>query len=145
MPVATIGLFALALVVIGLAFAVNKLVDNGGNDTLSPADTVRTQTAQKTQAAQGQTTQPAGQPTGATNQTPGANQTPGNNQTPANKTPGATTTSTGGGKTYVVQAGDTCGAIAAANNVTLAALEQANGLTDDTCPNIQVGQTLKIP
>ena len=62
MPVATIGLFALALVVIGLAFAVNQLVDNGSGNSISPADQVRTTTAQKTQAAQGgQSTQPAGQ------------------------------------------------------------------------------------
>ncbi|MGE5072425.1 MAG: LysM peptidoglycan-binding domain-containing protein, partial [Anaerolineae bacterium] len=44
---------------------------------------------------------------------------------------------------YTVQAGDTLGAIAAANNTDVGALMQANGLTD---PNtLSVGQKLTIP
>jgi D-alanyl-D-alanine carboxypeptidase len=44
---------------------------------------------------------------------------------------------------YVVQAGDTLGAIAAQFGVTLDALMQANGITDPA--SLQVGQVLTIP
>ena len=54
------------------------------------------------------------------------------------ETPGA-----GGQQTYVVQAGDTLGAIAAEFGVTVDAIVQANEITD---PNLIVpGETLVIP
>ena len=48
-------------------------------------------------------------------------------------------------KTYVVKSGDTCGAIASQNGVTLDELKKANRTIDDGCTNIHAGDTLKIP
>ncbi len=63
MPVMTIGLFALAVVVIAIAFAINNLTDDGGNDQTSPGDSVATAAAlDKTKTAQAG----GGQPTTAT-------------------------------------------------------------------------------
>jgi LysM repeat protein len=142
MPVATVGLFALAIVVIVLAFAIQHLAGDGGTN-LTAAETFATTQAQKAtaNAGSGTQTQPAATTT-ATNGTPGAT-------TAANKTPGATTpagtAAPGGQKTYVVKSGDICSTIAAANGITLQQLEDANGLTDDSCTRLQVGQTLKLP
>lgn len=146
MPVATIGLFALALVIVGLAFAIQQLVGDGGDGGISPADSVATRDAvNKTRTAQAANgTQPAATQT----QQPGNNQTPGASQTgTASRTTTATASGTpgAGGKTYVVKAGDFCGTIAESNGVTLAALLAANNMSEDDCTRLAVGQTLKIP
>jgi len=147
MPVATIGLFALAIIVIAIAFLIQQAV--GGDDgKLSPADVVATNQAQKTQspvATQGnQTKAPTGTPGTATgSRTAGATGTAATTGTPgtttATKTPGA------GGKTYVVKAGDFCGTIAESQGVTLQALLDANKMTEADCTKLQPGQELKIP
>lgn len=142
MPAATIGLFALAIVIIGITVFI--LNNSGGDDgQLSGADALETtQALSKTQQAQtprvgntvlpGQTTQPG--------QTPGTPGTPGTPRTATGSiTPGT------GGREYEVKSGDFCGTIAAANNVTLEALLQANNMTEDACTRLQVGQKLKLP
>ena len=63
---------------------------------------------------------------------------------PATVSPNGTQTASPA-KTYVVKAGDTCGAIASANGVTLDELKKANRTIDDGCTNIHAGDTLKIP
>ena len=139
MPAATIGLFALAIVIIGITIFI--LSSAGGDDgQLSGADALATtQALSQTQQAQtprvantvvpGQTTQPG--------QTPG---TPGTPRTATGSTtPGA------GGREYEVKSGDFCSTIAEANNITLAALLQANNMTEDACTRLQVGQKLKLP
>ena len=147
MPVATIGLFALAVIVIALAFAINNLVGGGGDDSnLSSADVVATRAAEKAS----QTAKAGGAPTNAPAQT----QTPGGAAT-ATLAPGQTRTTTatagsatpGGAaaKTVTVKAGDTCGAIASANNITLQQLLTANNKTEDDCTRLQVGDVLKLP
>jgi len=145
MPVATIGLFALALVVVGLAFGIQSLVGDGGDNGVSPADAVATRDAlNKTKTAQatgGTQTQAPGQ---TQTQQPGQSVTPGTG-TPTNRTPSASGTPGTGAKTYTVKSGDTCGSIAQNNGVTLAALLQANNLTEDDCRRLAVDQILKIP
>ena len=49
------------------------------------------------------------------------------------------------GGTYTVEVGDTCGAIAAANGVTLQAFLAANPVIDAECSNLDAGQVVKIP
>ena len=143
MPVATIGLFALALVVIGIAFAINSLVSGSGNSTLSPADQFATNQALTTKAGGGQpgsqTTTPA-----ASQTAPAGTTTPGTQPAGSATAAGSTTAVAGGAGTYTVAAGDTCGAIASANGLTLAQLEQLNGLTDATCQQIKPGDVLKL-
>lgn len=63
---------------------------------------------------------------------------------PATVSPNGTQTASPA-KTYIVKAGDTCGAIASANGVTLDELKKANRTIDDGCTNIHAGDTLKIP
>lgn len=142
MPVATIGLFVLAIVVIALAVAVQQMVGGDGGAKISPADTVGTQTAQKKTIAAGggQQTRPAGQTTPATSQTAAPGQTPG-----GSTTPGASPTAGAGAKTYTVLDGDTCGAIAIAKNITLQQLLDANKMTEADCSKLDVGQVLKLP
>jgi LysM repeat protein len=148
MPVATIGLFALAIVVIVLAFAIEQMVGDGGGDSQAPADAVATRDAlnrtRTAQAGGGDTTPTT--PTTPTTQTPG-NQTgtpPNGGQTPTTRTPSPGATS-GTGTTYVVQDGDSCFAIAEANDVTLQELLDANDLTEDDCTRLNVGDELIIP
>ncbi|WP_322797313.1 LysM peptidoglycan-binding domain-containing protein [Tepidiforma sp.] len=145
LPVATIGLFALALVVLVMAFAIQQIVDDDGNSTISPADAVATRDAlnrtQTAQAASGTPTPPTQQ--AGTTGTPGAGSTgtPATTRTPAAGTP----TPGGNGRTYTVAEGDTCFSIAQANGVTLEELLQANNLTEDDCTRLAVGQTLRLP
>ena len=78
MPVMTIGLFALAIVVIAIAFAIQKLTDGGDSSAITPAESLQTAAAvDKTQTAQA----------GGTGQTPapGQTQTPGTGQTPKDR------------------------------------------------------------
>ena len=141
LPVATIGLFALALVVVGLAFAINQLSGNGGSDG-SVTDAFKTAQSQKTAA--GNTTQPPRTTTTA----PSGQTTPGSQTPGANQTPGATTSATqpaGPGGNYTVIGGDTCSGIAVAKGVTLQALLDANKMTEADCSHLNVGQVLKLP
>lgn len=141
MPVATIGLFALALVVIGLAFVIQQIVDDGGSNQLSPGDQLATRDAQQRTL----TTQAGGS---TETETPGGDQTPttpGNGQTPNGGATQEPTQGNGGGGTHVVEAGEFCSTIAEANGVSLTALLEANDMTEDDCSNLQVGQVLVIP
>lgn len=144
MPVMTIGLFALAVVVIAIAFAIQNLTDDGDNSAISPGDSVATAAAlAKTKTAEaggtGQT------PQVGTTQTPGTGQTPAGSQTAAaSKTPGTGTPSSGA-KTYIVKSGDFCSTIADANGVTLQELLDANKMTEDDCTRLAVDQKLIIP
>ncbi len=52
---------------------------------------------------------------------------------------------TSGGGTYTVKVGETCGAIAAANGVTLQAFLAANPVINAECSNMDAGQVVKIP
>lgn len=144
MPVATVGLFALAVVVVGLAFAIQQLVGGGDDDELSPADSVATAAAlNRTRTAQagGQTQQPQTQ----TTQPPNGTRTPGTGTAPAGtRTPGTGTPQQGGNR-YTVKQGDICGTIASDHNITLAQLLQANNMTEDDCLKLAVGQVLVIP
>ena len=53
-----------------------------------------------------------------------------------------TSAAAGATKTYVVKSGDTLGAIAIANGISVRQLKELNGLTKDT---IRIGQKLKVP
>ncbi len=141
MPAATIGLFALAIALVALAFLIQRALSGGGDDDLSAADTFATQQAlhatQTVEAGGGQT-QPAGQ-----TQTTTASQTPGAGET-ATTQPNATNTPSGsGGGTYTVKSGDTCGAIATELGTTVEEIIAANDL-NDAC-EIFVDQVLTIP
>ena len=144
MPVATIGLFALALVVVGLAFAIQNLVGDDNDDDPSPADTVATAAAlNSTRTAQaGGSTQP---PQTQTTQAPNGTRTPGSGTPAASRTPGTGTPPAGGGDTYTVQAGDICGTIASDHDISLQELLDANDMTEADCNTLRVGQELKIP
>lgn len=146
MPVATIGLFALAIVIVALAFAIQRMVGNGDDSTVSPADSVATRDAlNKTRTAQAGGGNQTQQPSTTQTQQPAGSQTPGASQTgTASRTVTASGTANGS-KTYTVKSGDTCGAIAEANGVTLAALLAANNLTEADCTTLDVGQQLKLP
>lgn len=144
MPVATVGLFAMAVVVILIAILIQQAVGggSGNNSKISAADVVATNAALK-----GQTTRPTSQVTTAATGSPGIG-TPNPSQTPGPGTPSATQTGTAGtsGKTYTVKSGDTCGAIATANNITLQQLLDANKpMTEGDCSSLQIGQVLKLP
>ncbi len=137
MPAATIALFALAIVVVIVAFFINRQLsdDNGG---ISPADSLATQSALRTETADQSTPTPA-QPTEPSSQST-ATAVP----TQASAEPTGTTAS-GGGNVHLVVSGDTCSAIAEANGITLQALLDANNLTEDDCLSIQPGQELILP
>ncbi|MEP6870505.1 MAG: LysM peptidoglycan-binding domain-containing protein [Anaerolineaceae bacterium] len=150
MPVATIGLFALAIIVIGLAFAINNLVGNGSGDPkISSADVVATRASEKatqTAKAGGGVATPAPRTQPAGSQTPGAaTATLAPGQTRTTTAVAGSTTPGGTAKTYTVKSGDTCGAIATANNITLQQLLAANNKTEDDCQKLQVGDVLKLP
>ena len=140
MPAATIALFALAIVVVIVAFFINRQLgdDNGG---ISPADSLATQSALRTETAARSTPTPA-QPTPAQPTEPSAQ--PTTTAVPTQPSAEATTAS-GGGNVHLVVSGDTCGAIAGANGVTLQAFLDANNMTEDDCLSIQPGQELIIP
>ena len=143
MPAATIGLFALAIVLVAVAFLINQAVDDDGGGTISEPDAFGTQNANRTASAGSQTqTQPAGQTPGAGTQTTTTTQQAG--QTPGATRTGTTTPGAGGG-TYTVASGDFCGSIADDNNITLEQLLTANDMEESDCNNLQVGQVLKLP
>lgn len=136
MPVATIGLFALAIIVIVLAFVIQGALgsDSKGNGPL--ASVSDTQTAQAKSATPAQTQPPTTTTPGTT--APGTPRT----GTPATGTPG---TGTGtGAKEYTVVAGDSCGAIADKNGISLDQFFTFNPSIDKNCTNLQVGQVVKV-
>jgi len=147
MPVATIGLFILAIVVVAIALLISRAVgDNGDNTQAYDPGVLATTAALKTSQAKtpgAQTTQQGGQPTQPPGSvTPGTPGTPGTAVATRTGTPGTPAAS---GKTYAVKAGDTCGGIASASNITLKELLDLNKITEDDCTKLQVGQTLKLP
>lgn len=144
MPVATIGLFALALIVVALAFAIQRIVDDDDGGGIQPADVVATTAAlNKTQTATAGGENPTQAP--ATTQTQQPVQTPGQTPNATTRTPAAgTATTAAGGATYTVKAGDTCGGIASDNGVTLAALLAANQMSEADCSSLDVGQVLRL-
>lgn len=146
LPVATIGLFALAIVIVVLAVVIQQMVGDGDGGTISPADAVATRDAlnrtQTAQAASGTPTpltqQPGTQSAGATGTAPAGTRTPG--ATTRTPTPGGN-----GQTTYTVREGDSCFSIAQDHGVTLQQLLTANNLTEDDCTRLAVGQELVIP
>lgn len=132
MPVATIGLFALAVVVLAIAFGITQLTNGNNNNTTLPLSG-NTATTTTTVAAGGTATVPAeGTATGSVTAPAGT---------------ATTTTGSGGGSTYTVQDGDTCYGIAVANGISLDALEAANGGSgpDGKCQNLNIDDVLTIP
>ncbi len=139
MPAATIGLFALAIVLIAVAFLINQAVDDDDNGGTNEADAFATSNAAAQLTAQAQTQTPDG------DETPDGEETPGG-ETPGTGTPGPTDEGTPGeGNEHTVVSGDTCSGIAEANGVTLAELLEANDMTEEDCLNLQEGDTLVIP
>ena len=145
MPVATVGLFALAIVVIAIALLISRAV--GGDDSNTRAydpgvlaTTAALKTAQAGKTPGGQTTQQGATqpPASVTPGTPGTTGTAVATRTGTPGTPGASS------KTYIVKAGDNCGAIASASNITLQQLMTLNNITDPNCP-LNVGDVLKLP
>jgi hypothetical protein len=140
MPAATIGLFALAIVLIAVAFLINQAVDDDGNGGTNEADAFATQNAAAQLTAQAGTQTPQGE------ETPDGEETPSGEETPGDGTPATTPTGTAGeGDEYTVQADDTCFGIAEDHEITLAELLEANDMTEEDCQNLQEGQTLTIP
>lgn len=134
MPVATIGLFALAIVVLALAFLISRAL--GGGDGGTPAGSV----LDSRTATQG----------GQANQTPSpAPGTATRTTTPPAVTPTtgtATTTATpngAGAGTYTVQSGDTCSGIAQQQGITVDQLRQLNPSINEGCTNLNIGQVLR--
>lgn len=137
MPVATVGLFVLAAVVIALAFWLQSVVGGDDDNSLSPADAVRSQQA-ASRTATGAVTTSTPRP-GTQTATTGTQ-----TATPAGGTPATPTTGTGA-KTYTVVAGDNCGIIAEAHNTTAEQIQALNPAIDAACSNLAVGQVLKLP
>ncbi|GAB4332118.1 MAG: hypothetical protein Kow0010_17810 [Dehalococcoidia bacterium] len=140
MPVATIGLFALAIVIVVIAFFINQALGND-DEPLSPADEFATNQALTQQAGGGgQTQTPAPRETA----TPEDGATPTASPTENGGEPTPTQPS-GNGQVHVVESGDTCSGIANQYGVTLQELLTANGMTEDDCLGIQPGQEIIIP
>lgn len=131
MPVATISLFALAIVVVAVAFIVNRQLSDDGDTAPAALTPTPTAAATATPAAPTPTAAPV---------TPTAAPTP-----TATPTPAPTPEPTPAARVHIVVPGDTCGGIAAANDVTLDAFLAANELTEDDCLTIQPGQELIVP
>lgn len=133
MPTLTIAIFALAIVIFGIAVAIQFLAngDDGGDTPASIVGVNQTNTAlAKTPATTASSATPRPGTT-TPGQTPGTTTTPGAGQTPG----------TGAG-TYTVESGDFCGTIATDNNLTLDAFLALNPGID--CNNLQIGQQVKL-
>lgn len=144
MPVATVGLFALAIALVALAFLIQRALSGDDDGGLTPAESFQTQQALN----ETQTEQAGG---GGGDETPATGETPGTDESPTID-PGEEETPTpdngdgnggGGGDTYVVQSGDTCSGIANEFGTTVDAIIAANDL-DEAC-NLAVDQELIIP
>lgn len=139
LPVATVGLFALALGLVVLAIVIQRALSGGGGDELSAAERFQTQQA----LGRGTATATAQTPTGGTATVTGTATPSGATSTPAaTGTPEGTRTP-GAQRTYVVKSGDTCYGIAQEFGITVEQLRQANGL-DENC-TIYPNQELIIP
>jgi hypothetical protein len=139
LPVATIGLFVLAVVVIALAFWIQSIVGGNGDGNLTPADQLATQQALASLT-------PAG---GARTVTPGPGTgTPTGTGTPATPGPGTPTRTPSpgnGARTYTIASGDNCSSIAEQFDVSLQDFLRINNLTEETCQQLQIGQVVRIP
>jgi LysM repeat protein len=146
MPVATVGLFALAVVVILLAFWISSIVGGDDDDRdISPADAQRTTLAARS-ATPGATTPSNRTPSATPNQATRTAQAGATTPARATGTVAGTVTGTpgSGANTYTVQSGDFCSTIAERNNITVDQLRQLNPTIDAGCTNLQVGQVLRI-
>ena len=146
MRAATVALFVLAAVVVVIAFVVNRQI---GNEDPAPVAAVATETPTQAAATSTQATTATEETTPAPTPTAAAAATPQPTAAPTEApTQAPTEAPTGSGTIYIVQAGDSCGAIASANGVTLQELLDANEeleVTDDgDCP-IFPDQELVIP
>ena len=146
MRAATVSLFVLAAVVVVIAFVVNRQI---GNEDPAPVAAVATETPTQAAATSTQATTATEETTPAPTPTAAAAATPQPTAAPTEApTQAPTEAPTGSGTIYIVQAGDSCGAIASANGVTLQELLDANEeleVTDDgNCP-IFPDQELVIP
>jgi LysM repeat protein len=131
-----IGLAAGALLVVAGGAAVASTL---GDATEPDAETVGLTSATPSPTA-APTTRPTPSPTEAPTPEPTAPPTPTLPPTTPAPTPPPTPAPV---RTYVVQEGDTLSTIAAAFGTTVAAIQEANGISD---PNqIVIGQTLVIP
>lgn len=137
MPVATVGLFVLAIVVVGLAFFLQNALDDDGGSGLTPAQVNATNQAAKPTTAVTQPTQAPG------TVVPGTPATPRTGTPVAGTTPG--TPGAGGAREYEVVSGDTCGAIAEKTGIPYPQILAKNGLTEADCVRLQVGQKLQLP
>jgi LysM repeat protein len=145
MPVATIGLFALAIALVALAFLIQRALSGGDGDEITPAESFQTTEAQRmTQTAQAGGGAQTQTPGAGTTETPGTGETPGATTTPDGEDPTTTPTGgNGGGTTYTVVSGDTCFAIAQEFDTTVQAIIDANDL-DAEC-SLDIDQVLTIP
>jgi LysM repeat protein len=145
MPVATIGLFALAIALVALAFLIQRALSGGDGDEITPAESFQTTEAQRmTQTAQAGGGAQTQTPGAGTTETPGTGETPGVTTTPDGEDPTNTPTGgNGGGTTYTVVSGDTCSAIAQEFDTTVQAIIDANDL-DAEC-SLDIDQVLTIP
>jgi LysM repeat protein len=146
MPVATIGLFALAIALVALAFLIQRALSGGDDDDITPAESFQTTEAQRmTQTAQAGGGAQTQTPGAGTTETPGTGETPGTTTTPdgGDPTNTPTTGNGGGGTTYTVVSGDTCFAIAQEFDTTVQEIIDANDL-DAEC-SLDIDQVLTIP
>jgi LysM repeat protein len=90
------------------------------------------------------TAEPTIEPTEEPAPTPEPTESPEATPEPT-ETPEPTSTPPPGGHTYVVQDGDSGFAIADAFGVTIDALAEANGMTVAELDNLQIGQEIIIP
>lgn len=152
MPAATIGLLGLAIAIVGLAFLVQRILDDGDNGGNTPAGVLGTQQAlEETQtAAAGANGDEPTQATGGNGDDPTA--PAGNGDDPTQPTgggngddPDPTEPAGGGGETtHIVESGDNCSTIASQYGVTSQDIIDANGLSP-ACNELQVGEELIIP
>ena len=142
MPVATVGLFALAIALVALAFLIQRALSGGDDDDITPAESFQTTEAQRmTQTALAGGGNETQQPD-LTN-TPGTGETVEPTNTPGTGEPTNTPGGNGGGTTYTVVSGDTCGAIATEFGTTVEEIIAANDLNEECA--INVDQVLTIP
>ncbi len=139
MRAATVSLFVLAAVVVAIAFIVNREL---GDDDTVPVAPVATEAPTAAAATEAPAATPEPTPVPTPEPTPVPTPAPTPEPTPA-PTPAPV-----GATTYIVQAGDTCGAIASEFEITLDELLAANEdleITEDGgCP-IFPEQELTIP
>ena len=136
MPAATIGLFALAIVVVIVAYFINQQL---GKDDGAPSAAAAFAESQTQTALAGGGNTPTTAPDA---DTPTSQVVVPTATTAAIEEPTATST-TSAGNTYEVQSGDTLGVIAENFGVTVDAIVSANNLADAN--SIFVGQILTIP